>query len=198
MCNNFRRHINVNRLFDDDIISNGYSTESDGTDESVGFLSKLFFCWTNKFVEKGYKGEIRNVFFLLIYVYLKYFLLFKVDDLFKLPPSLSISRVEREFLESAPTQFTDAQPFSFAYALACAFGFRYFVVGLLCFIGDCFKFAGPIMLHLLITSFEKREQDVSLFFYLHHLFIKKTFLERRLFLCILDVFICFFVINLFV
>lgn len=87
-----------------------------------------------------------------------------------MPPSLAVSRVELDFLESAPTQFTDAQSFSFAYALFRAFGFNYFALGFICFAGDCFKFVSPIMLHFLIKSFEKREHDVSLIFFVFNIY----------------------------
>ncbi|KAI1722771.1 ABC transporter transmembrane region domain-containing protein [Ditylenchus destructor] len=111
-------------------------------DEGAGLFSKLFFCWCNALVQKGYRGEIKQV-----------------DDLYKLPPSLRISRVEREFLESASNQFTDAQPFSFSGALLTAFGLKYFSLAALRLVADLFKFAGPVLLHLLITSLEDKSSS---------------------------------------
>lgn len=77
-----------------------------------------------------------------------------------MPFSLAVQRIEQKFLESAPTQFTDAQSFSFSYALMRAFGLNFFSLGLLCFFGDCFKFVSPIMLHFLIKNFENSEKNV--------------------------------------
>ena len=111
-------------------------------DEGAGILSRLFFCWTNPLIKKGYHGQLNGV-----------------EDLFHLPPSLRVLRVERQFLENAPSHFTDAETFSFSRALFKSFGKSYIALGLLRLFGDAMKFAGPVMLHLLITCLESGDPN---------------------------------------
>uniref|UniRef100_A0A915DCR7 ABC-type xenobiotic transporter n=1 Tax=Ditylenchus dipsaci TaxID=166011 RepID=A0A915DCR7_9BILA len=126
----------------DQLINDGTIHLDDLGDEGTNIFSKLFFWWTNPLIRKGYKSQINYV-----------------DDLFKLPPTLKVLRVEREFLESASNQFTDAELFSFSKALVRAFGLKYFSLAILRLFGDCFKFAGPVLLHLLITSLQSPVPD---------------------------------------
>ncbi|TKR89661.1 hypothetical protein L596_013728 [Steinernema carpocapsae] len=107
------------------------------TDESVGFLSRMFFCWVNPLIKKGYSGQLQ-----------------RVDDLFQLPPSLKISHIQEVFEENSPSQFTDAENFSLAKSLWRSFGIVYMAVGLGKLFGDVLSFAGPILLHFLVTWLE--------------------------------------------
>ncbi|KAK0412633.1 hypothetical protein QR680_006320 [Steinernema hermaphroditum] len=108
-------------------------------DESAGYFSQLFFCWVNPLVRKGYRGQLQNV-----------------DDLFPLPPSLQVAHVQEVFEQNSPSQFTDAENFSLAKSLWRAFGPGYLAQGLTKLVGDTLSFAGPILLHVLVTWLETR------------------------------------------
>ena len=122
-------------------------TVEEQTDEGASFLSRLFFCWVNPLVKKGYEGKLKDI-----------------DDLFKLPPSLRVEVVEKKFVESAPSYYTDGLEFSLPRALFNAYGIKYLSLGILRLLGDCFSFAGPILLHYLVTELEDEDKRVSLYF----------------------------------
>uniref|UniRef100_A0AC35FZR1 Uncharacterized protein n=1 Tax=Panagrolaimus sp. PS1159 TaxID=55785 RepID=A0AC35FZR1_9BILA len=117
---------------------------SDTADEDTNLFSRLFFCWVNPLIKKGYDGQLKTI-----------------NDLFPLPPSLKVETIDREFLEAAPSYYVDAAPFSLPKSLFNAFGFQYLLLGILRFSGDCFSFAGPILLHYLVTELEDGDQKVS-------------------------------------
>ena len=117
------------------------------TDEESSFLSRLFFCWVNPLIRKGYEGKLKDM-----------------SNLFKLPPSLRVEVVEKKFVESAPSYYTDGLDFSLPRALFNAYGIKYLSLGILRLLGDCFSFAGPILLHYLVTELEDGDERVSLYF----------------------------------
>uniref|UniRef100_A0AC34QIR7 Uncharacterized protein n=1 Tax=Panagrolaimus sp. JU765 TaxID=591449 RepID=A0AC34QIR7_9BILA len=114
-----------------------------GVDEDASLFSKLFFCWTNLLVKKGYHGQLKNI-----------------NDLFPLPSSLKVEIIEKQFVESSPSYFTDAWKFSLPRALFNTFGIKYLALGILRLIGDCLSFAGPILLHYLVTELEDGDKNI--------------------------------------
>ncbi|CAJ0582835.1 unnamed protein product, partial [Mesorhabditis spiculigera] len=106
-------------------------------DEGAGIFSKLFFCWTNDLVKKGYRRQLNEL-----------------DDVFNLPPTLRVNTIERQFVENSPTFYSDAQQYSIARSLLSTFGFQYFSLAILRIIADAFNFATPILLHLLVNALE--------------------------------------------
>ncbi|VDK43637.1 unnamed protein product [Anisakis simplex] len=109
----------------------------DGGDQNASLLSRIFFCWTNDLIRKGYRLQLNNI-----------------NDLFTLPSSLESDQVEREFIEAASTRFVDDEEFSLTKALFRAFGLQFFALGILKLISDTLTFAGPILLHLLVVCLE--------------------------------------------
>uniref|UniRef100_A0A1I8B9I2 ABC-type xenobiotic transporter n=1 Tax=Meloidogyne hapla TaxID=6305 RepID=A0A1I8B9I2_MELHA len=96
------------------------------------FFSELFFLWTNKLIKKGYKRKIKQV-----------------DDLFDLPNSLDLTS-----LGSVLSHPLETETATFTPILLRVYGRQFFMLGLLRFIGDIFKFASPIILHMLISSLQ--------------------------------------------
>ncbi|KAL3115762.1 hypothetical protein niasHT_007767 [Heterodera trifolii] len=119
--------------------------------EHSNWLSKLFFCWTNPLLRKGFQGHLSQV-----------------DDVFHLPPSLHLPRLQRDILGDSHGQSDHADQrllsneFSFAEALFRAYGRPFLLIGVVRFTGDAFRFASPILLHLLITSLQESSQSVNL------------------------------------
>ncbi|CAD5224372.1 unnamed protein product [Bursaphelenchus okinawaensis] len=114
----------------------------ENADEGANFFSKLFFCWVNPLIVKGYKGQLKNV-----------------TNLFRVPPSLRVARIEELFFQNAPDEFVDDQKFSLFVGLLRTFGFKYFSLGLLRLMADLLTFAGPVLLHLLIVCLENGDPD---------------------------------------
>jgi ATP-binding cassette subfamily C (CFTR/MRP) protein 10 len=134
-------------------------TLSSTADEDENIFSRLFFCWVNPLIKKGYDGQLKTT-----------------NDLFPLPPSLKVEQIEQEFVESSPSYYTDASPFSLTKSLFNAFGLQYLALGLLRFAGDCFSFAGPILLHYLVTELEDGDQK-SYGYYFATLMLVTSFLS---------------------
>lgn len=149
-------------------------------EDASWFIPKLFFCWINSLMKKGYKGDINTV-----------------DDLFNLPEDLQTSNVLQYFYfteqkyNSTPTGVTmphhclnlnsvDQLPNheetsgrqenqnslqlspqsekqekikfrTLLRLLLAAFGWEYFPLGMLKFFSDACSFCNPILLNLLIT-----------------------------------------------
>ncbi|KAF7639382.1 hypothetical protein Mgra_00001051 [Meloidogyne graminicola] len=97
-------------------------------------FSELFFLWTNKLIRKGYKGDIKQV-----------------DDVFELPNSLDLN------LLGSVISFDTERTVNFAPTLFKFYGHQFFMLGILRFVGDIFKFASPILLHILIFSLQGQE-----------------------------------------
>ncbi|VDO71780.1 unnamed protein product [Heligmosomoides polygyrus] len=115
----------------------GYIELRSSADESAGLLSRIFFCWTNILIQKGGKLQLNSI-----------------DDVFLLPPSLEVSTIERQMIESSPTFFSDGQHYSLSSSLLSTFGFAFFSLAILRVACDAFTFAGPILLHLLVDVLE--------------------------------------------
>uniref|UniRef100_A0A914ZIQ8 ABC-type xenobiotic transporter n=1 Tax=Parascaris univalens TaxID=6257 RepID=A0A914ZIQ8_PARUN len=132
------------------LIENGDSSPhnvvhlSEGGDQNASFFSRIFFCWSNDLIRKGYRMQLTEL-----------------RDLFTLPSCLETAVVEKEFIESAPTRFVDAEDFSLTKALLTAFGAPFFALGALKLVSDALTFAGPILLHLLVVCLddEQCEED---------------------------------------
>ncbi|KAK6756631.1 hypothetical protein RB195_014823 [Necator americanus] len=130
----WRQYKTLQRLRSD---SDGYLQLQGCSDESAGFLSRIFFCWTNVLIQKGGKLQLHSI-----------------DDVFLLPPSLEVARIEHEMVENSPTFFSDGQHFSLSSALLSTYGFAFFSLGILRLASDGFTFAGPILLHVLVEILE--------------------------------------------
>ncbi|KAL6741905.1 hypothetical protein Aduo_015112 [Ancylostoma duodenale] len=115
----------------------GYVQLHGCADESAGFLSRIFFCWTNVLIRKGGKLQLHSI-----------------DDVFLLPPSLEVARIEHEMVENSPTFYSDGQHYSLSSALLSTYGLAFFSLGVLRLASDAFTFAGPILLHVLVEVLE--------------------------------------------
>ncbi|EYB92432.1 hypothetical protein Y032_0194g1443 [Ancylostoma ceylanicum] len=130
----WREHRALQRLRDD---SDGYVQLHGCADESAGFFSRIFFCWTNVLIRKGGKLQLHSI-----------------DDVFLLPPSLEVARIEHEMVENSPTFYSDGQHYSLSSALLSTYGLAFFSLGILRLASDGFTFAGPILLHVLVEVLE--------------------------------------------
>ncbi|WKY10812.1 hypothetical protein Q1695_002849 [Nippostrongylus brasiliensis] len=115
----------------------GYIELGSTADESAGFLSRVFFCWTNILIQKGGKLQLNSI-----------------DDVFPLPPSLEVANIERQMIENSPTYYSDGQRYSLSSSLLSTFGFAFFSLAVLRVASDGFTFAGPILLHYLVDVLE--------------------------------------------
>ncbi|CAJ0591312.1 unnamed protein product [Cylicocyclus nassatus] len=115
----------------------GYVMLHGRADESAGFFSRIFFCWTNVLIQKGAKLQLHSI-----------------DDVFQLPPSLEVAKIEREMVENSPTYYSDNQRYSLSSALLSTYGLAFFSLGLIRLASDAFVFAGPILLHVLVEILE--------------------------------------------
>lgn len=96
----------------------------------------------NPLIEKGLSGNLK-----------------RIDDLFDLPDSLSISNtVER--LQNAFTR-----SYSLFRALHRTFGWEFYSIGLLRFIADTLGFAGPILLAGLLNHESKDDSGTDIYAY---------------------------------
>ncbi|CAD6195417.1 unnamed protein product [Caenorhabditis auriculariae] len=109
----------------------------DLADEQASIFSRIFFLWTNQLVKKGGRKQLNAL-----------------DDVFKLPPSLQVGTVERAMVENSPTFYSDGTPYSIAKSLLATFGVQFFSLAVLRLASDAFTFAGPILLHLLVQTFD--------------------------------------------
>ncbi|KAI6236711.1 hypothetical protein M3Y95_00187400 [Aphelenchoides besseyi] len=117
-------------------------------DEGAGIFSSIFFCWVNRLIMKGFRGELRNV-----------------DSLFRVPPSMRVEKIENDFFGNAPNEQIDQQEFSLSIGLLRTFGWSYFSLGILRLLADTFNFSGPILLHLLVTTIQNGDKENMGFVY---------------------------------
>lgn len=97
--------------------------------DEAPWLSRLLFYWVNPLIDKGLMGKLQ-----------------KVDDLFDLPESLSITNITEHFqnsLEGTKSLFR---------ALHRNFGLEFYAIGILRFVADTSGFAGPILLAGLLNE----------------------------------------------
>uniref|UniRef100_A0A1I7XL72 ABC transmembrane type-1 domain-containing protein n=1 Tax=Heterorhabditis bacteriophora TaxID=37862 RepID=A0A1I7XL72_HETBA len=125
-----------------------YVNLNEYADEGAGWLSRMFFCWTNELIKKGGRKQLNSL-----------------DDVFFLPPSLQVAAVERKLVENSPTYFSDGQPYSIAKSLLSTFGLSFFSLALLRIACDAFTFAGPVLLHLLVNTLEDPSPQSEAFTY---------------------------------
>lgn len=92
-------------------------------------LSKLLFHWVNPLIEKGLTGNLK-----------------RIDDLFDLPECLSLNNIIDKLQNAL------AQSISLLRALHRAFGFEFYMIGLLRFAADMLSFGGPLLLAALLSS----------------------------------------------
>ena len=134
------------------------SDELTKVDENSGLLSRISFSWVYKLMKKGLCGKVNLP-----------------EDLFHLPQSLFTKTVSDSFQsvlerlhkslvkirsnssssEEKHTQST-VKKYLLLKALHKAFGVRYYSVGILKFVGDCLGFAGPLLLHALVSFMEDK------------------------------------------
>nr|CAD2131077.1 unnamed protein product [Meloidogyne enterolobii] len=120
----------------------------------IPFLfSELFFLWTGKLMRKGYKGELKQV-----------------DDVFDLPNSLNLTT-----LGSVLSHPLENETSTFAPILLRVYGRQFFLLGILRFIGDILKFAGPILLHMLISSLQTNKEMTTSYICCGLMFITMLF-----------------------
>lgn len=91
-------------------------------------LSRLLFYWVNPLIDKGLMGQLR-----------------RLDDLFDLPESLNIHN-NIEYVQNALEQTR-----SLLRTLHSVFGFEFYAIGILRFVGDMSGFAGPLLLAALLN-----------------------------------------------
>lgn len=132
--------------------------------DDAPLLSRLLFYWVNPLIDKGISGHLK-----------------KIDDLFDLPESLTISNIS-ERLQNA---IDDSS--SLFKALHRSFGFEFYAIGILRFIADMSGFAGPLLLGALISerTTDKTGTDLKPYFYAMGLFastlLSKLSLKRFFF-----------------
>ncbi|KAF8382283.1 hypothetical protein PRIPAC_71425 [Pristionchus pacificus] len=132
-----RRTANAHELLEEEYINLDVNA-----DEGAGLMSKFFFWWTNPLIDKGSKKQLNGI-----------------DDVFSLPPSLSVAHIEREIVENSPSFFSDGEHFSLTRALLRTFGLPFVLLAIPRLLSDLFTFAGPILLHLLVTTLEDPEPN---------------------------------------
>ena len=141
-------------------VASGEATEGGSrfalsAEDGASYASRLMFCWLGKLLAAGWKGELKSP-----------------DDLDVLPRDLRTqsvrARFDRHVCVSIEKAFAvDDQPpcsvntdstkeFSLLRALNRAFGWEYYPLGLLRFACDLLGFAGPLLLHALVTFIEDR------------------------------------------
>lgn len=138
-----RRLYNSHELLDED-----YINLNEEADEGAGILSKFFFFWTNPLIDKGMWKQLNGI-----------------DDVFHLPPSLEVKHIEREIIANSPSYFTDGEHFSLTRALMRTFGLPFFLLAIPRLLSDLFTLAGPILLHLLVTTLEDPQPNSSSWLY---------------------------------
>lgn len=123
-------------------------------DENSGLFSRITFDWVYKLMKRGLEGKLKIA-----------------EDLFYLPKSLSTKEIAVSFHrilqvlhKSVPRNDARSEEKSIKQvkkhlllkALHKAFGMRYYSIGILKFLGDCLGFAGPLLLHALVSFMENK------------------------------------------
>ena len=122
-------------------------------DENSGLFSRTTFVWVYKLMKRGLEGKLKIA-----------------EDLFYLPKSLSTKEIAVSFHRilqvlhnSMPRNDAKSKEkpkqvkkHLLLKALHKAFGVRYYSIGILKFLGDCLGFAGPLLLHALVSFMENK------------------------------------------
>ncbi|KAK3858134.1 hypothetical protein Pcinc_035658 [Petrolisthes cinctipes] len=131
-------------------------------EERINFLSFLTFHWVNVLMENGSRGFLRTQ-----------------DDLHDLPLKLrtdviaqqvqKVSMLSRPLDGEIPPSSSDTDPqppppspphsASLLRILHKCFGLQFYAIGLLKLAGDILGFAGPLLLHELVTYIEQKDQN---------------------------------------
>lgn len=98
-----------------------------GQDEA-SLLSRLMFYWVNPLIKKGMAGYLQ-----------------RIDDLFMLPESLTVSRLTEQLRHAIDSTR------SLLRALHKSHGIEFYSIGVLRLIADMSGFAGPLLLGGLLT-----------------------------------------------
>jgi ATP-binding cassette subfamily C (CFTR/MRP) protein 10 len=145
-------------------------------EDNKSWLSRITFNWVNPLMVKGAKQDISTV-----------------DDLFKLPTRLNTKRIENKFNLSLDSKTNSAiseqnedslqrkssdknvipeakikspSTRSLLKALNSTFGWEYYSLGILKLVADLAGFAGPLLLNLLVSYVEnKNEPEVHGVYY---------------------------------
>ena len=142
-----------------------------GKAEQGNPLSRLFFWWTNKLVLKGHYHQLQ-----------------KPEDLFILPDDLGTKLIKEtvstirhnQRLQSLLHMSTinDYDPhkklrikISMLKTFHKCFGKLYYSIGILKLLSDCFGFAGPILLNLLVRFMENKQVCIVITFTSGHVLI---------------------------
>ncbi|XP_045610459.1 ATP-binding cassette sub-family C member 10 [Procambarus clarkii] len=121
-------------------------------EERVNMLSYLTFHWVNALMEKGSLGNLRTQ-----------------DDLHDLPIQMRTDviaqKVHRTMMISQPLPSDEyerptRQKYAFLRALHKCFGVQFYSIGLLKLAGDTLGFAGPLLLHELVSFIENKDEDI--------------------------------------
>ncbi|KAL4237303.1 Multidrug resistance-associated protein 7 [Mactra antiquata] len=160
----------------------------------INCVSWMTFHWVQVLLAKGAKKSIKSVsdLFLLplrlsthkLYVKFNYILTGQIDRKFQSKrhypsdtsissnvssiPEVQFSNCNNHVPESRNryTKVEDFKPPTLLKALNTAFGWEYYSLGLLKLLADCFGFAGPILLNLLVSYMEtKSDNEQNGYFY---------------------------------
>lgn len=110
--------------------------------DEAPLLSRLIFYWVNPLIDKGLMGRLK-----------------RIDDLFDLPETLNIyNTIERVQIALERTR-------SLLRTLHKAFGFEFYAIGILRFVGDMSGFAGPLLLAALLNHKNEDQMGTDLVAY---------------------------------
>ena len=118
--------------------------------DQAPFLARLLLRWVNPLVAKAYQGNLQQP-----------------DDVFDLPEDMTahivaghIQKEAEQMAKLAPV--TEEVPrISLVRLLYGCFGKQFFAIGLLKLLNDCAGFAGPLLLHAVVTFMETPGQPVG-------------------------------------
>lgn len=96
--------------------------------DEASLLSRLVFYWVNPLIKKGMVGYLQ-----------------RIDDLFMLPESLTVSRITERLRHAVDSTRTLLR------ALHKSHGIEFYSIGVLRLIADMSGFAGPLLLGGLLT-----------------------------------------------
>ena len=139
-------------------------------EDGANCLSKLFFCWVNQLMVKGSRRELCGA-----------------SDVFYLPKALHTTSIENLFKSVISTfkaqpseagrghsEFEDVEfrgdnnqrhsnqkRLTLLGALNKAFGWQYYLLGILKLLADLLGFCGPILLNLLVSYMENAQEPIE-------------------------------------
>ncbi|XP_025830829.1 multidrug resistance-associated protein 7 isoform X2 [Agrilus planipennis] len=157
---------------------NGFSEERDPSYlgvamEDSSWLRKLFFCWVDPLMKKGAQGHVNNS-----------------EDLYDVPYSLNCTTLSAMFEKSLigntdeilkktiyvdppggelgassssinPEISNTKYRVSVFRALHKCFAFHFYGIGILKFASDCASFAGPMLLNLLVSFIDNKNENIK-------------------------------------